>query len=281
MILDSHTHVWERWPYEPPVPDPEARARAGQLLYEMDRAGVEKAVLICARIGDNAGNVDHAFAEAERHTGRFVVFPDLECRWSPDYRTPGAAARLEEALARWDMVGFTHYLDDADDGGWLNGEEGRAVFALADRHRLIISISAFPHQMPAIAELARRHPQMPILIHHRVFLGPRTDHIAGALRHVLAAADRPNIVVKLSGMGNAAGRDDEFPYPGLAWAGQALLREFGPARLVWGSDYPVSRRHMTYAQTLSMVTRHSGISALDLPAVMGATLARLLETRRV
>ena len=31
MIVDAHCHVWERWPYQPPVPDPDARARAEQL----------------------------------------------------------------------------------------------------------------------------------------------------------------------------------------------------------------------------------------------------------
>jgi L-fuconolactonase len=281
LILDSHCHAWERWPYEPQVPDPDSRARVEQLLYEMDRAGVEKAVLICARIGDNPGNVDYAFEAAVRHEGRLVAFPDIDCRWSADYRAPGAAARLEAALARWPMVGFTHYLDDADDGQWLNGKEGRAFFALADAHRQIVSISAWPHQVPAIAEMAARHPAMPILIHHRVFLGPRTVHIPQSLRLVLAAADRPNIFIKLSGMGNAAGPDDEFPYPRMAWVGDALYREFGATRMLWGSDYPVSRRHMTYAQTLAMLTRHGPMTPEELPAVLGGTMARLLDSRRV
>lgn len=281
MILDSHCHVWERWPYAPPVPDPESRARAEQLLYEMDRAGVAQAVIICARIGDNASNVEYALDAAARNPGRLIVFPDIDCRWSPDYRTPGAAARLEQALSRWDMAGFTHYLADDDDGAWLNDDEGRAFFALADQRRQIVSLSVWPHHMPAIVEMGARHPAMPILLHHRVFLGPRTAHIANGLDLVLAAAGSPNILVKLSGMGNAAGPDDEFPYPQLASAGEALLRAFGPERLVWGSDYPVSRRHMTYAQTLSMVTRHSGIAAHDLPSVMGGTMRNLLENRRV
>src|SRR5215470_4414151 len=27
MILDSHTHAWDTWPYEPPVPDPDSRGQ--------------------------------------------------------------------------------------------------------------------------------------------------------------------------------------------------------------------------------------------------------------
>ena len=38
MILDSHTHAWPRWPYQPPVPDDESRGKVEQLLHEMDFA---------------------------------------------------------------------------------------------------------------------------------------------------------------------------------------------------------------------------------------------------
>ena len=38
MVIDSHTHAWKYWPYQPPVPDPESRGRVEQLLWEMDRA---------------------------------------------------------------------------------------------------------------------------------------------------------------------------------------------------------------------------------------------------
>ena len=45
-IIDSHTHAWQYWPYEPPVPDHESRGKVEQLLWEMDRVGVDKAVLV-------------------------------------------------------------------------------------------------------------------------------------------------------------------------------------------------------------------------------------------
>ena len=38
MIIDSHTHAWPRWPYQPPVPDDESRGKIEQLLHEMDLA---------------------------------------------------------------------------------------------------------------------------------------------------------------------------------------------------------------------------------------------------
>jgi predicted TIM-barrel fold metal-dependent hydrolase len=279
MIVDAHCHAWERWPYQPPVPDPHSRALVEQLLFEMDANGVGRAVVICAAIGDNPRNVDYVMDAARRHPGRLAVFPDLECRWAGTCGTPGAARRLELALSRWEFPGFTLYLDEAGDGGWLGGEEGRAFFAQAAERRLIASLSILPHQAPAVGALAARHPAMPILLHHHGFLGPRTAATPDAMALVTALATHRNVFVKASGMGNVAVPDDEYPYAGLSGIPRALRRAFGAGRMVWGSDYPVSRRHMTYRQALAMITRHGPFEAHELAGVLGGTMSRLLDAR--
>ncbi|MCL4190066.1 MAG: amidohydrolase family protein [Rhodobacteraceae bacterium] len=281
MILDGHTHIWTRWPYEPPVPDPGSRAAAAQLLWQMDRAGVERAVVIAASIGTNPENAADAFAAAATAGGRLEVFPDLECRWSPHYHSPGAAGRLEAALRRWPaMRGFTLYLAEDDPADWLTGPEGLAFFRLAEAAGLILSLSALPAQLGPVAALAGQVPRMPILLHHLAFLGPRTEATPGGAQAVLHAASLPNIHVKLSGWGNVAGPGDEYPWPRLAWIGQLLVQGFGPGRLVWGSDFPVSVRHMTYRQCLSMLTRHVPLPQDTHSAVLGGTLAGLLAAAR-
>ena len=281
MIMDSHCLAWESWPYEPPVPDRQTRGRAEQLIFEMDEAGVESAVMICAAIGDNPHNVDYAIESALKHDRRFVVFPDLECRWDPAYRTPGAAARLERALSRWDFAGFTMYFDEAEDGSWMDGEDGRAFFDLAAANWLVASLSVVPHQMPAVAALAARHPTMPILCHHNVHLGPRAAAIPEAVGSVTDAAQHSNIFIKVSGFGNVAEQEDEFPYSRFHGVINALRDSFGPDRMIWGSDYPVSRKYMTYSQTISAVRDHDWFTPEELPSVMGGTIARILALRRI
>ena len=276
MIFDGHCHIWENWPYQPPPPDVASRARAEQLLYEMDANGVECAIVICARLGDNAGNVDYAFEAARRHRGRLIVFPDLECKWAADYRTPGARDRLADALGRWQFAGFTMYLDEAEDGSWLNSDEGLAFFALAAERKLIASLSVMPHQAPAVIALAVAFPALPILLHHFAFLGPRSAATANGLALVLAAARCPNISIKYSGMGNVAAPEQDYPYPDLADIPRQLAAAFGPTRVIWGSDYPVSRRHMTYRQTIRLLERHGPFQTDDLPLVFGGNLQRLL-----
>lgn len=276
MILDGHCHIWENWPYQPPVPDVASRASAEQLLYEMDANSVERAVVICARIGNNAGNVDYAVDAARRHGGRLIVFPDLECKWSADYRTPGARDRLAAALERWQFSGFTMYLDEAEDGSWLTSDEGGAFFALAVKHRLIASLSVMPHQVPAVTALAEGFPTLPILLHHFAFVGPRSAATTNGLALVLAAARSPNVFIKYSGMGNVAAPEQDYPYADLAGIPHQLASAFGPNRMIWGSDYPVSRQHMTYRQAVLLLERHGPFQPEELPLVFGGNLQRIL-----
>ena len=43
MIIDGHCHIWEKWPYQPRFP---TVPRVLWVLYEMDGAGVERAVAL-------------------------------------------------------------------------------------------------------------------------------------------------------------------------------------------------------------------------------------------
>ncbi|MDF0595266.1 amidohydrolase family protein [Psychromarinibacter halotolerans] len=275
MIVDAHCHVWRRWPYEPPVPDPDTRAGVDQLVWHMDRNGVDHAVVIAAAIGDNLDNAADAFAAAAAHPGRLTVFPDLECRWSPTFRTPGAVDRLRAALDRWDMRGFTTYLTEEEDGDWLRGDDAGPFFALAEQRGLIASLSLTPHHLDACATLARRHPGLTILLHHHCHFGPRsaTTLKDRPLAHAIASCG--NVFVKLSGQGNVAGADEEYPYPDLDWL-RAMMVELFPGRVVWGSDFPVSSRHTTYRQSMNAVLRHTPLTSAGREAAMGGTMARLL-----
>ncbi|MFD2647185.1 amidohydrolase family protein [Devosia albogilva] len=276
MILDCHCHVWERWPYQPLVPDAATRAAPEQLLFEMDQSGVETAVLIAAAIGGNPRNADFAFAAAQRYPGRFVVFPDLECFWSPDYGEAGASGRLQQALERWDFAGFTVYLAEDEDGSRLTAPDGLAFFTLAAERRLIVSLSAWPHQLAAVVDLAQRLPTLVLLLHHFAFFGPRSG-TGPDLRAALASASAcGNIHVKYSGMGNVAAPEHDYPYASLGWLPLEMARAFGSSRMLWGSDWPVSQRYMTYRQSLMLLKRHGPFSDAECMAVGGNNMMQLL-----
>ena len=134
MIIDSHCHAWTTWPYDTNVPDPTSRGTIEQLLFEMDKHGVDRAVLICARIDHNPDNNEYIAQAAQRHPDRIVQFPDVDSGWSPEYHTPGAVDRLRAAIDRWGIAGFTHYVGEQNDG-WLIERRGHGVLRPRRRAR--------------------------------------------------------------------------------------------------------------------------------------------------
>ncbi|WP_201788067.1 hypothetical protein, partial [Devosia insulae] len=100
MIVDSHTHAWARWPYEPEVPDEATKGSVEHLIHEMDQNGVAEAVIVSARIEKNPDNNAYGAAAVRRYPKRLHQFADVDCAWSPEYHTPGAVERLRMAAGR-------------------------------------------------------------------------------------------------------------------------------------------------------------------------------------
>ena len=166
MIIDSHTHAWPRWPYQPPVPDDESRGKVEQLLHEMDLHDVDKAVLICARIDRNPENNDYVAACVKRYPERLIQFADVDCSWTETYHTEGAADRLKTAAEAYSLKGYTHYLRGDDDGSWFFSAEGQRFFQTTADLGLIASIAMGSHQHEALRKLAAQFPTVPFLCHH-------------------------------------------------------------------------------------------------------------------
>lgn len=274
MIVDAHCHAWERWPYQPPVPDVHSRGRVEQLLWEMDRNGVERAVVVCARIDGNAGNNAYVARCAAGASGRLVQFADVDCSWSRAYHQPGAAERLAGAAVHYGLKGFTHYL--RDDPAWFDSAEGLAFWARATDLNLIASVSLSPRWQPALRQMAARFPRLTFLCHHMA--GARVDDPSG-IDEIRASAVHPNIWIKLSGFHYVdATRSWDYPHTGAREVARSLYAAYGPERLCWGSDYPVVRFHMTYQQALEVVRTHCDfIAARDQELILGGNMERLLE----
>jgi|GEM_PF-148389 len=279
MIIDSHCHAWPYWPYQPPVPDPRSRAKAEMLLHEMTLNGVDQAMLVCAQIEHNPANNAYVARVVQRHPDRLHQVVDLDSSWSKDYHSQRGAERLRRFARRWPLAGFTHYLDRADDGGWLSGPHGQAIFAAAEELGLLASLSCYPHQLPAIRALAARFPQVPVLLHHLGHPALGQQPLRESMDEILACARLPNIYIKLSGFVYAQKeRAWDFPYPAVLELVRAEYEHFGPRRMCWGSDYPVVGQFMTYQQALEAFRAHCRfVPAADQAWILGETLAGLLN----
>jgi predicted TIM-barrel fold metal-dependent hydrolase len=272
-ILDSHCHAWRRWPYPPPVPDKDSRGTVDQLIYEMDTNGVSQALVVCAAIDDNTDNTEYVAAAIVRHPGRLHLVADLDCTWSSTYHIPGSADRLRNLDDSFRLTGFTHYLETRNDG-WLLSDEAEALFAVAGQRQLLASFAAGPAWQSDLRQLARRHPEVPVLCHH---LGDVRAGDAAGLAEVVASAAIPNIYIKASGFHYVSERAWDHPWPDALNALGQIFDAYGPNRLCWGSDFPASKRFCTFRQSLEAVRTHCGFfTPDDLRLVLGGTLETLL-----
>ena len=278
MIIDSHSHAWPLWPYQPPVPDDDQRGRVEQLINEMDLNAVDQAVLVCANIDRNPENNTYVAQQAQRFPTRLHQFVDLDSEWSTTYHQPGAAVRLKKMIEQWPIKGFTHYLALNDDGAWLYSDEGQQLFKVAAEHKLIVSLSAQPHHQLAISRVAEMFPSVPILCHHMGWVKTNDASPQQGLQQVLASARLPNVYIKLSGFAYASQINWDYPYVDTHDIIRAQFEHFGPQRMCWGSDYPVVRFFMTYKQALEAFRYHCDfIPDVDKPWILGQTLDRLLN----
>ncbi|MBT5874920.1 MAG: amidohydrolase [Candidatus Latescibacteria bacterium] len=275
MIIDCHTHAWDYWPYEPAVPDPQSRSLVEQLLWEMDRNGVDVSVLVCARIEHNPNNNDYGADCARRYPDRIVQFADVDCSWTDTYHTPGAVDRLAEAAEKYNLKGYTHYL--RDDYDWFESDEGLSFFETTADLGLIASMALGVAWLPALRKLAGRFPSIPFLCHH--MSGARAGETPpyDTLNEILKCSAVPNIHIKLSGFQYVSEVAWEYPHSDAMWIVRKLYENFGPERLCWASNYPPVALATTYQQSLEAVRTHCGfIAKEDMALILGGNMQRLL-----
>jgi L-fuconolactonase len=277
VIFDAHCHAWQSWPYKPAVPDP-TRGSVENLLWEMDRTGVDRAVLVCAAIGANPDNNPYASEAAAKSEGRLMAFIDVDSRWQPTHHRPGAAERLHKLVERFRPRGITHYMREDADASWLTSADGLAFLRAAQSHGLVLSLACGPHQLAAIMQSAAQVPDLPIVMHHLIRIGAGDTTVLVKARE---SAKLPNLHVKLSGFGYGVVEGWDFPLSSIRPVIEALHGAFGPERLLWGSDWPVSMRFMTHRQSLEILRRHCPfIGEAEMRLILGDNLERLLARAR-
>ena len=277
MTVDAHVHAWPVWPYEPAVPDPATRGSVEQLLFELDRNDVERAVVVGARIGPNESNNRYLAEAQSRFPDRLRVLPDIGSYWS----WADGGTFLDQLSSARDLAtvpGFSLYLDPAGDGSCLSEARYRALFDFAGAERLVCSMGVRPHQIPAVMALAGACPSVPIVLHHFGGVTTRLDQSLAAQWAVVApAATLSNVFLKVSGLPYLASGPRADSFEAASWLLPAAVAAFGVERLLWGSNFPVIDGSITYRQSLELVRSALRSNAdADPVAVLGGNAERLL-----
>jgi L-fuconolactonase len=194
-----------------------------------------------------------------------------------DLTAPGVADAVA-TLRAWPggafLRGIRHPLLIEPDPDWLSRPavlSGLRALAAAD---LAFDVVALPHHLPATVTAARSVPELTFVLDH--LGGPPAETGQGATDGPWASAISelaalPNVTGKLSGAHTSPARASDLrPYY------ETVLAAFGPGRLMFGSDWPVSTLAATYGQVHALYRELTQrLSPAEQQAIFAATATRV------
>lgn len=243
-MIDAHQHFWrlDRGDYAWPDASVAPIFRdfgPGDLAPLLSAAGVGQTVLVQAT---------PTVAETEYllHLAGQTPFVAGVVGWV-DLLAPDAVATIDRLRTFPALKGLRPMLQSIDDSDWILQPAADAALRHMAKVGLGYDALVQPRHLDAIARLARRHPDLRIVIDHaakpRMGQGraPDPDWRAG----MTALAALPNLWCKMSGMMTEIGPG--WTRADLADHAAHVLTAFGPGRVMWGSDWPVVNLAGDYA----------------------------------
>jgi L-fuconolactonase len=156
-----------------------------------------------------------------------------------------------------------------------------AIFSELRAQHALVSINAGPNELATIHTLLQNLNAERILISHLGLPGqyrhvPDLSTARERLQPLLRFASTESVSVKISGLYAISEPSHAFPHDAARPFIELLLEEFGPSRLLWGSDFPVALDFVSFAQ-VSDCGALSNCSSAEVAAVMGGNLLELLR----
>ncbi len=245
MRVDAHQHFWtlERGDYGWLTPDlsPIYRNFAPSDLEPLlAAAGVEGTILVQAAPTVAETKFMLELADATPFVKGVVGWVDFE---ATDARHQIAGLAKHPAL-----VGLRPMIQDIEDDDWMLRDTLSSAFEAMQVADLTFDALTLPQHLPNLRRLLERQSEMRVVIDHASKPLIRDGVTAGWDADMAGLADETKAFCKLSGMITEADKnwtvDDLRPFV------DHLLTTFGPDRLIWGSDWPVSTLAGSYESWL-------------------------------
>jgi L-fuconolactonase len=254
-IVDAHHHVWDLtaadqpWLAQSELAPLRRNFALSDLKPEAVAQGVTATVLVQTVTEPEETPEMLALAAADDLVAGVVGWVDLEAPGVQD-----AVAALRQRPGGDLLVGIRHPLLTEPDPDWLARPAVRRGLAAVAAAGLVFDVVGEPRQLAAAVTAAAATPELTFVLDHLGNPDVRAgvDELwASALR---ALAALPNTVAKLSGiLAEPAVADDAARPADRAQTGhirpfyEIAMSGFGPGRLMFGSDWPVSTLTASYA----------------------------------
>ncbi|MGJ7496475.1 amidohydrolase family protein [Variovorax sp. RT4R15] len=244
--IDSHQHFWRpaRGDYawlraDVPALAPLVRDFLPEhLAPTLQTHGVDRTVLVQAAESEAETDFMLELATAHDLIGGVVGWVDLS--------SADAVVSLERMALHPKFKGVRPMLQDLPDDDWIarmpRPDAVQALVRLGLRFDALVK----PRHLPALLRFLKDWPQLPVVIDHAA-KPPVGAHDSAAFaawrKDMTEIAALPQVCCKFSGLWGEAPPsthgDVNAAVRAVRPVWDQLLESFGPARLMWGSDWPV------------------------------------------
>ena len=239
LRIDAHLHLWrmERGDYGWIAPGSPLHRDFTLDDVRGDLGGIDGIMLVQAAPTEAETSF---LLEQARASGGLV---SGVVGWA-DLAAPGAPARIA-ALARDPLLrGLRPMLQDLPDPDWILRPDLAPALTAMREAGLTLDLLVKPHQLDAIRCFASLHPDLPMVLDHCGKPDIARHAWKGWAGETAAIACETPILCKLSGLVAEAAlgwtAEDLRPYA------DHVIAQFGPARIMWGSDWPVLTLNGSY-----------------------------------
>lgn len=270
MRLDSHQHFWiydeEQYPWIPKGTPLHRDWLPQDLAKLQEPLGLDGSVAVQARQTVEESRWLLTLADHDPRIKAVVGWADL--------RSDEVAKDLAELAKHPRFRGVRHVVQsEPDDDFMIRPAFLRGIGELA-AIGLTYDILIFPKQLPAAIELVAKYPKQPFVL----------DHIAKPLikagvmepwrSQLRELAKAPNLMCKVSGIVTEADQKAWKPEEIRPYL-DVVFEAFGPARLMWGSDWPVCLLAASYERVYGLINEYSStLTAPQREGLFGGNCAR-------
>lgn len=251
MIIDAHQHFWhfdsvrDAW-----ITDDMAIIRRDFLPADLEPVlaanGIDGCVAVQAAQSEEETLFLVKMAQSYDIIKGIVGWVDLQSEHLVD--------RLTELTKHPQIKGFRHVAQAEPNDFLLRPAVVDGIRQLA-QFRLTYDILIYPNQLKAALHLVRSVPDVNFVIDHLAKPYIKKGEISRWSNFMTQIAKHPNVSCKLSGMVTEADwhnwrKKDFFPYLDV------VFEQFGPDRLLFGSDWPVCLVAANYTQVKILVEEY-------------------------
>ncbi len=277
-MIDAHFHAWSvaRGDYGWLTPELGRIYRditVGDWQLLAAREGVQGGVLVQA--APTAAETQYLLQLAQSHPRVLGVVGWI------DMLASDAVAQVRHLAMQPLIKGLRPMLQDLPEPDWiLQPAISPVLEAMADAG-LVFDALITPVHLPHIVTVAERHPDLTIVIDHGakpVMTPEATRAWHQSMQTVARQTDPRRVYCKLSGLWTQAPAGSDCSVV-TAWCA-SLLDSFGPARLIWGSDWPVLELAGDYARWREVSLQVLGhCSEAEKAAVLGGNARHVYQLK--